>query len=72
MTPFLYSLFSPFFCRENGGRIEEKERGGVGRGNRRLGPAIQTRALYEKKTKKKLKPWWKIEIILIRSDSACQ
>lgn len=59
---------------ESEGRLEGGEEGPGAESARKLAPrrATQMAAPYEKEKNKPIKPCWKIEIILIRSDSACQ
>jgi len=85
-APFLHAVFSSFMCRKKGGGVEagllteqsEERLGGGSRGgaNRVTGASF---ALSRggaprniKKTKKAHEILVKMEIILIRSDSACQ
>lgn len=64
----------PLIEQESAERLGGEEGGGIrGGAGGELAPRRATKMAppYERK-KKNIKPWWKIEIILIRSDSACQ
>lgn len=51
-------------------KSKRKEKGRSQQGNRHLSRPLRVRR--STKGKKTIEPWWKTEIILIRSDSACQ